>query len=95
MSSRALPSVLALAFLAGCQGPPSQNMTASEAADMANAELAQVLPQVSLSRQRIETEDLNGKWRVSYHAPEGSTGGPLVIDVDKQSREARLVSMEH
>ncbi len=94
MTIRALPFLVTLAFLIGCQGGADQIMTASEAADVANDVVGEELPQLTLNMLRIETEDLDGKWRVSYHAPEGSTGGPLVVDINKQSGEATVVSME-
>lgn len=93
MAVRALPLIFALT-LAACQGRSEYNMTASEATDVANGHLGEVLPQVSLNMLNSETEDLNGKWRVSYRPPEGSTGVPLVIEVNKQSGDATIVSME-
>lgn len=94
MILRTMPFILPLALLTGCQSGTDQNMTAREATEIANSALAEVLPQLPLNRLTIETADLDEKWRVTYRPPEGSTGGPLVIDVNKQSDAATIVSME-
>ena len=82
---------LILLALGACQLIGDDSLTAAEASDIANAQLSEDLPQVSVGLLRIETQDLDTRWRVTYHAPDLSTGGPIVIDVDKQSREATLV----
>ena len=91
MNATALPWALALLSLGACEGTGGENMTAGEASDIANAQMAEELPQVSLNMLRIETQNLNTVWRVGYHAPEGSAGGPIIIDINKESGKADWV----
>lgn len=94
MTPKSTLAVIALAFLSACLNRADHDMTAAEASAAANGVMAEHLPQVPLNRLRIETEDKGASWRVSYHPPQDSTGGPIVVDVNKQNGEAAIVSME-
>jgi len=84
-----LTIMAALLLLAGCRSADG-DISADEAMEIANGHFSEVLPQVPLRRLRIEAIDLNEKWLILYHFPEGSTAGlPLVIEVDK--RTGRIV----
>jgi hypothetical protein len=90
VAARTFKFALALLVLAGCRSADDGNISADDAMEVANGHFSEVLPQVPLSRLRIEAIDLNEKWLILYHLPEGSTGGrPLVIEVDK--RTGRIV----
>lgn len=78
---------LALTLASGCHDRPSDATTASRAVAVANAYMADKLPQVDLSRRQISTSDLGDKWRITYHLPEGGTGGPIIFLVDKRRAE--------
>lgn len=79
--------LLTLLILTGCQRGPNGAIAAAEAIELANDQLAEGLPQVPLEMMRIESENRGDAWRVTYFPPEGSTGNPLVFEVNKQSRE--------
>ena len=78
-------AILLTLALASCQDSPAQNLTAAEATDAANGFLAEHLPQVPLHRLTIEAREAGDHWRVSYTAPPDSTGGPIVVQVDKRN----------
>ena len=89
------PMITLLLFaLIGCQADGNRALTQTQAIEIANGFLEKNLPQVPLSEERILTEDVNGRWRVSYHAPPNSTGGPLIVEVDKDSGEVANFFME-
>lgn len=75
-----------LLILSACQCS-SEQVTTREATDVANGFMTEHLPQVPLGVLRIETVDFGDKWRVIYRFSEGSTGGPIIIDVNKRSGE--------
>ena len=94
MTSRmGLPGA-ALLLLASCRPDLGANMTAERAAQLARADFDRELPQMARSELRIETRDLGGRWRVSFVPPPGSTGGPFILDVDKQSGAVTWISAE-
>jgi hypothetical protein len=83
-----LALLLLAILLAGCA---PQEMTANEAIDAANSEVNRMLPEFDRSRRTIRTDDADGKWRVTYASPEDLTaGGPLIVQVDKQTRQAAI-----
>ncbi len=83
-------TVALLSFLlAGCAG--DRDVTASEATDAANAQLTATIPQVTrLDLLEIKTEDRGNKWRITYG---GGTGG-VIIDVDKHTGQAVVISIQ-
>jgi hypothetical protein len=85
------PIFLLTFVLMACHG---EVKTAREAVDVANAELASVLPQMPPEALTVHVDDVGPRWRVTYIAPPESTGGPLVIEVDKTTRVARIAHME-
>lgn len=69
-------------------------MTASEATEAANAEIDRLLPRMDRSRRTIRTDDADGKWRVTYASSDDvNAGGPLIVEVDKRTRQAAIVQM--
>lgn len=62
-------------------------VTSAEAVEIANDHMAEVLPQVAdaLPRLDIETQEIGEVWRVTYTPSEGGTGGPLIVEVEKNS----------
>lgn len=83
-----LAPLLLVVLLAACA---PHEMTANEAIDAANAEVNRMLPEFDRSRRTVRTDDADGKWRVTYAAPEDLTaGGPLIVQVDKQTRQAAI-----
>jgi len=80
-----------LVLLAGCA---AHEMTASEATEAANAEIDRLLPRMDRSRRTIRTDDADGKWRVTYASSDDvNAGGPLIVEVDKRTRQAAIVQM--
>lgn len=92
MRARELLPIITLFMLVGCQTDGNGTMTANEASDIANALLSEELPQVPLNMLQVQTEDLGGRWRVTYETPGGSTGGPIILDVDKRSGVVAVVA---
>lgn len=87
---RAAALMLAV-LLAGCA---PHEMTASEATEVANAEIDRVIPQMDRSSRTIRTDDADGKWRVIYvSADDVVAGGPVIVQVDKRTRQAAIVQM--
>lgn len=86
MARLTLPSVCALLLAAGCQIGGGA-VTAAEATEAVNEFMGENLPQVPLSELKLETVDLHDRWRVIYSPPDGSTGGPMIFEVDKQTGE--------
>jgi hypothetical protein len=44
--------------------------------------------------RRVEAMDMGDRWRLSYEAPDGSFGGPLIMVVNKRSDEVVHVETE-
>ena len=78
---------LALTLASGCDDRPPDATTARGAVAIANAYMADNLPQVDLNRRKISASDLGDKWQVTYDLPEGGTGGPIIFLVDKRRAE--------
>ena len=88
---RVRTALLLAILLAGCS---AQEMTASEAIEVANTEINWVLPEMDRSRRTIRTDDADGKWRVTYASPDDvNAGGPLIVEVDKGTRQATIIQM--
>ena len=69
-------------------------MTAREATEAANAEIGRMFPDLDRSRRTIRTDEADGKWRVFYESPDDLTGGgPVIVEVDKRTRQAAIVQM--
>lgn len=69
-------------------------MTAAEATEIANGEIARVLPQMEPSSRTIRTDDAGGRWGVTYASPDDeNAGGPVIVDVDKRTGQAVIVQM--
>ncbi len=86
MRAALLPAIL----LSGC----AHEMTASEATEAANAEVARTLPGFDRSSRTIRTDDDDGHWRVIYISADDLTaGGPVIVQVDKRTRRAAIVQM--
>lgn len=79
--------VFAALLAVACEATSKGARTAGEATEVANEYMAENLPQVRLQRQQVETIDMGDRWRVSYVVPEGGTGGPIILLVDKRSGE--------
>ena len=67
-----------------CQEQPKAAV-AEQAIGVTNRYWSENLPQVNLRRMTVQAIDRGDKWRVIYKAPDGSTGGPFVYDVDKKT----------
>ncbi len=77
----------ALFVVAGCQDRGSHGATGEEAVTITNAQLTADTPQIDLGTFTIQTADMGDRWRVTYDIPGGSTGTPVIFDVDKKSRK--------
>jgi hypothetical protein len=74
--------------------PAPHGMRAGEATAIANAEIARVLPGMDRSSRTIRTDELDGKWLVTYASPDDeNAGGPVIVEVDKRTRRAAIVQM--
>jgi hypothetical protein len=87
--------LVVLWLLVGCQDMPSHDQidTENEAIETANAYLSNM--QFSLDAnyiEEIEAIDMGDRWRLAYKRPEGSTGGPVIVVVNK--RRGEVVHME-
>jgi hypothetical protein len=71
-----------LLIATGCQ---DRGVSADQAVEVANGFMTETLPQVSLGGKKIETIEDGKRWRVSYSLPDGGTGGPILVFVDKKS----------
>jgi hypothetical protein len=84
-------ALLLVILLAGCV---PHEMTASEATEAANSEISRVLPDLDRSSRTIQTDDADGKWRVTYASSDDvNAGGPLIVEVDKRTRQAVIIQM--
>lgn len=82
----------ALLLLALLAGPAHHEMNAREATAAANREVHRVMPRFDRSRRTIRTDEDGRVWRVSYLSPDDeSAGGPVIVEVDKRTRRARIV----
>ena len=81
MPSRALFSALLSLILIGCG---NRAETENEAIEVANAYLA-TMPQLGANRRQVEAIDMGDRWRLSYELPDGGTGGPIIVVVNKRS----------
>ena len=79
--------LLAILFVAGCQ---DRVESGEQAIEVAKAHLDNV--HFAADTTNAEALDWGETWRVSFRYPEGSTGGPVIIVVDKSSGD--IVHME-
>ena len=86
--------VLVVIFLVACRAQTHPDIGREEAITLANRDFARELPQMPIQHLRIETQNLGGKWRVSYVPQPGSTGGPIVLEVNKQTGAVTWISAE-
>ena len=86
-------SLLAVTLLlsAGCDDRDKAS-TEKEAVEVANAELRKTWPKMSLTKLRVDAIDMQDRWRLSYEREPDSTGGPIIVVVNKHSGE--VVHME-
>jgi hypothetical protein len=85
-------AALLLAILLAACGP--REMSAREATEAANAEIGRMFPDLDRSRRTIRTDEADGNWRVFYESPDDLTGGgPVIVEVDKRTRQAAIVQM--
>ena len=69
-------------------------MTAGEAIEIANLEIALALPQMEEGGRTIRTDEADGKWHVTYASPgDADAGGPVIVEVDKRTGQAAIVQM--
>jgi hypothetical protein len=74
--------------------PAPRGMAASQAIEIANAEVRRALPRMDRSSRTIWTDELAGKWLVTYASPDDAdAGGPVIVDVDKRTGRATIVRM--
>ena len=74
------------AFLGACQIQPQGPIGKAEAIAVANRYVGERFAPVPPGLLRVEAEDRGSTWRVTFNPPEDSVGGPLRVDVDKQTR---------
>lgn len=87
MILRYLPFALSACLVAACQGRDEGAATAHEAVEITRAQISKETPQMDLRMFVIDTKDLGGRWQVTYEIPGGSTGTPIIFEVDKKSGE--------
>ena len=78
-----------LLLLTGCR---DRIESANEAAEVANAQLATTL--LGAEHRTVEAIDMGDRWRLSYNLEEGSTGGPIIVVVNKRTGEIVHVETE-
>jgi hypothetical protein len=83
--SKALLSAVAVVLASACQDGPHGAPTSKQAVQITNREFAKDSPQVNLREFTVQTADKGDRWRVVYDVPGGSTGTPVIFDVDKKS----------
>lgn len=70
-----------------CSDGPREATNPDQAVEVANQYMADNLPQVDLGRREVSTQDLGDRWSVTYHLPEGGTGGPITFFIDKRNAQ--------
>jgi hypothetical protein len=65
-------------------------VTASQANSVARAYLKEM--SIEDGRLTVESIDMGDRWRLLYNRPEGSTGAPIIVVVNKKS--GKVVHME-
>ena len=85
-------TTVAATFLMLACGPSSKGApTPKDAIQITNAQMAKDSPQIGLHEFIINTSDLSDRWEVTYDVPGGSTGTPIVFEVDKKSAKIVFV----
>ena len=64
-----------------------RSITAADAQNTADAHSREQLPQVNWDKLTRQTEDRGAVWRIVYMPPPGSTGDPLIVEVNKRTGE--------
>ena len=82
----------ALLLIAMLSGAGHRQMTAGEATAVANREVARLLPRFDRGSRTIRTDEQGNYWRVYYESrADQASGGPVIVQVDKRSRRARII----
>ena len=82
-------ALLLIAMLSGAAHHP---MTAGEATAAANREVHRVLPRFDRGGRTVRTDEQGNYWRVYYESPaDEASGGPVIVQVDKRTRRARII----
>jgi hypothetical protein len=69
-------------------------MTAREATTAANREVHRMLPRFDRRHRTIRATEDGRSWHVYYESPDDEhAGGPVIVEVDKRTRRARIVQM--
>ena len=87
MGARGIIVLIFTAQLGACSRASESVITRDDAINITNEQLAGDTPQVGLEIFTIETSETKDRWRVTYDVPEGSTGTPIIFEVDKNSGE--------
>jgi hypothetical protein len=85
MSGKSVVGATLILLLGACQDRAPDPSTPQGAIEITNDLFASELPQVHLSNFTITSIDLGTRWRIVYEAPEGSTGGPWMVEVEKST----------
>jgi hypothetical protein len=82
----------ALLLLAMLAGPAQHPMTAREATAAATREVHRLRPGFDLRHRTIRATEDARLWHVYYESPDDEhAGGPVIVQVDKRTRRARIV----
>jgi len=87
MALKLLLAGLTPLLIVNCSDRAAGGVTAEEAIEAGNEAMAENLPGMNLSELRIGTVELPDRWQISYDYPEGSTGGPVLLEVSKETGE--------
>jgi len=72
----------------------SAAMTAGDATALANAEVARMLPRMDMRRRTIRADEADDHWRISYESADDiAGGGPVIVRVDKRTRQPAVVQI--
>jgi hypothetical protein len=93
-------AALILLLGSGCDDGERSGNSSSEASDavvtasQANSVARAYLKEMSIEdgRLTVESIDMGDRWRLLYNRPEGSTGAPIIVVVNKKS--GKVVHME-
>jgi hypothetical protein len=90
--STASASLGALALLLVSSGCRDRAETSNAAIAIANANAT--VSDFRRHARSVDAVDMGDRWRLSYNLPEGSTGGPLIVVVNKRSGEIVHIETE-
>jgi hypothetical protein len=80
---RVLVSALVILTSVGCDGHRRQAMTMQEAIQITNKRLAAAPVPLDLKQFKLSATDQGKIWHIAYSR--SGTGGPIVMEVDKES----------